>query len=83
MSQFNQITLQSISDLFINLSAGWFGAAFIIPISTRKIKSIPEIYKMTQEEKSQLKLADVNVRVAIAFGVVLIVLILIYLAFFK
>lgn len=41
MSQFNQVTLQSISDLFINLSAGWFGAAFIIPVSTRKIKSIP------------------------------------------
>lgn len=38
---------------------------------------------MTQEEKSQLKLADVNVRVAIAFGVVLIVLFLTYLVFFK
>jgi len=38
---------------------------------------------MTQEEKSQLKLADVNVRVAIAFGVVLIVFFLAYLVFFK
>lgn len=38
---------------------------------------------MTQEEKNQLKLADVNARVAIAFGVVLIVLFLTYLAFLK
>jgi len=28
----------ALSDLLINLSAGWFGAAFIIPLSEQKPK---------------------------------------------
>ncbi|MEK7169062.1 MAG: hypothetical protein AAB778_03555 [Patescibacteria group bacterium] len=27
--------IQILSDLFVNLSAGWFGAALIIPISSK------------------------------------------------
>jgi hypothetical protein len=36
------IWLQAISELFINLSAGWFGAAIIFPITSnkRKIKKL-------------------------------------------
>ena len=30
------VLLIAFSDLFINLSAGWFGAAFIIPIAVIK-----------------------------------------------
>lgn len=32
------ILLSILSDLFVNLSAGWFGAAFIVPITTKKSK---------------------------------------------
>jgi len=28
--------IQGLSDLFINLSAGWFGAALILPLATPK-----------------------------------------------
>lgn len=31
----NSVLLNSLADLFINLSAGWFGAAFIVPINVR------------------------------------------------
>lgn len=34
----DSILLISFSDLFVNLSAGWFGAAFIIPIKIRSRK---------------------------------------------
>lgn len=27
-----------VSDLMVNLSAGWFGAAFILPMTTKKFK---------------------------------------------
>lgn len=33
--------LQAVSDLFINLSAGWFGAALIVPLYTKKPKFKP------------------------------------------
>ena len=33
------IFLNSISDLLINLAAGWFGAAFILPMTIRKFKA--------------------------------------------
>jgi len=32
------ILLNSISDLLINLSAGWFGAVFILPMTVKKFK---------------------------------------------
>lgn len=32
MSQNKNLWLNSISDLLINLSAGWFGAVFIVPV---------------------------------------------------
>jgi len=32
------IWLQGLSDILINLSAGWFGAAFILPMTIRKFK---------------------------------------------
>lgn len=32
MSQNKNLWLNSISDLFINLSAGWFGTVFIVPV---------------------------------------------------
>lgn len=32
------IWLQAISDLFVNLSAGWFGAAVILPLNARRVK---------------------------------------------
>jgi hypothetical protein len=38
---------------------------------------------MTKEMKDQIKLADLNIRVVIAFGVLMIVGLLMYLAFFK
>jgi len=31
------LLLAILSELFVNLSAGWFGAAFIVPISSGKI----------------------------------------------
>ncbi|HZE87236.1 MAG TPA: hypothetical protein VE090_03440 [Methylomirabilota bacterium] len=34
----NTIVFNALSDLLINLSAGWFGAAFIIPITVAKGK---------------------------------------------
>lgn len=35
------IWLEALSDLFINLSAGWFGAAIIAPIATKRPKFKP------------------------------------------
>lgn len=32
------IFLIILSDLFVNLAAGWFGSAFILPITSRKKK---------------------------------------------
>lgn len=32
MSQDKNLWLNGISDLLINLSAGWFGAVFIVPV---------------------------------------------------
>lgn len=32
----NTKLIQILSDLFVNLSAGWFGAALIVPISTKQ-----------------------------------------------
>lgn len=32
----NSIWLQLISDLFVNLSAGWFGAALIVPTTSKR-----------------------------------------------
>ena len=31
----------TLADLFVNLSAGWFGAAFIIPLASKKPKLRP------------------------------------------
>ncbi len=36
MEKFDPSLKQTFSDLFINLSSGWLGAAFIIPITSRK-----------------------------------------------
>jgi hypothetical protein len=33
-----EIFLNSISDLLINLAAGWLGAAFILPMTVKKFK---------------------------------------------
>lgn len=33
---FNSIWPQLISDLFVNLSAGWFGAALVIPTTSKR-----------------------------------------------
>lgn len=33
-----QVMFLSIADLFINLSAGWFGAAFILPMTVKKFR---------------------------------------------
>ena len=44
-----------IADLFINLSAGWFGAALIIPIRTQK------------SEKLKLGLLTINLFLGILF----------------
>jgi len=30
--------LTTFSDLLVNLSAGWFGAAFIVPLASKKTK---------------------------------------------
>lgn len=38
---------------------------------------------MTKDMKDQIKLADLNIKVVIAFGVLIIASILLYLAFFK
>lgn len=35
------IIIGSMADLFVNLSAGWFGAAIIVPIYTRKQRTKP------------------------------------------
>jgi len=32
------VWLQGLSELFINLSAGWFGAALILPMTTKSPK---------------------------------------------
>lgn len=32
------VILPTLADLFVNLSAGWFGAAVIIPISVKRSK---------------------------------------------
>lgn len=33
--QLNSTLLSVLSDLFVNLSAGWFGAAFIVPVTSK------------------------------------------------
>ena len=39
MRQIDPTFLQILSDLFTNLSAGWLGAAFVVPIiSKRRVK---------------------------------------------
>ena len=43
----NQATTSVISDLFINLSAGWIGAAIIVPITTTKRGKISLLYLLT------------------------------------
>lgn len=30
--------LATLADLFVNLSAGWFGIVFVVPISTKESK---------------------------------------------
>jgi len=32
----NPLILLTVSDIFTNLSAGWFGAAFIVPLASDK-----------------------------------------------
>ena len=32
VASMNSAVISSIADLFINLSAGWFGAVFIVPV---------------------------------------------------
>lgn len=38
MVKLDPVLLLILSDLFVNLSAAWFGAAFIVPISLRRKK---------------------------------------------
>ncbi len=38
--KFDPLLLSTISDLFTNLSAGWFGAAIIIPVNTKNIGKV-------------------------------------------
>ena len=38
--KFNQAFLASLSDWLINVSAGWFGAAFIVPAFSKSPKRI-------------------------------------------
>ena len=40
MRKIDPAFLLSLSELFINLSAGWFGAAFIVPLSVESISKI-------------------------------------------
>jgi hypothetical protein len=42
MNNFLSVT----SDLFVNLSAGWFGAVFILPISFKRYKVNWKIFTM-------------------------------------
>lgn len=63
--------ISSIADVLINLSAAWFGIAFITPKPNMKNK----------EELSNY-LADLNLKASIAFGIALAVFLLLYIAFF-
>ena len=38
VKQFDAAFLLSLSELFINLSAGWFGATFIVPVQNIHVK---------------------------------------------
>lgn len=38
MLRLDPLFLTIVSDLFVNLSAGWFGAAFIVPVASKKPK---------------------------------------------
>lgn len=40
MQNFDPVWSQSIADLLINLSAGWFGAVFVLPITTKLSKKL-------------------------------------------
>lgn len=40
MRGFDPTWNQSIADLLINLSAGWYGAIFIIPVATKLTRKI-------------------------------------------
>ena len=35
-----EVWLEIVSDLFVNLAAGWIGAAFIIPITSKLDKQV-------------------------------------------
>lgn len=40
VNNLEQVILSTISDLSVNISAGFFGATFILPITTRKSSKI-------------------------------------------
>jgi len=46
MKAIDPVIVSSISELFINLSAGWFAAAFISPNFSRK-KKAEKLYYLT------------------------------------
>ena len=71
MEKINPTFLVIVSDLFVNLSAGWLGAAFIIPATSKAPKD------------EALNIADINARVGIAFGLAVIAFLLTLLLLFK
>ena len=40
MGKLDPILLTIVSELFINLSAGWLGAAFIVPVTSQASKKV-------------------------------------------
>ena len=36
--ELSSVWRMTLSDLFVNLSAGWFGAAFIVPLASKRSK---------------------------------------------
>lgn len=67
-STWNQI----LSEFLINIAAGWFGAIFVLPLYSKRKK-----FKISAALVADL--LDVNVQIAIAFTLIMILSVLVFI----